>query len=199
MHVKEKADFDNQIKEGKVLVDFFATWCGPCKMLSPLVESLSKEHDELKVLKVDVDEAEAIAAEYNIYSIPTLIYFENGKAVRTSDSLNGGVAAPNHHRVGIMGQLRQRIDIGRGDVKDVNIRRQGRFFLNEFLKQSDRKAFIAARKFEEVDIARKQPFEDRIGRKEIDVPGGDMKQDTQRLANLSVMRDDLFLRERLFS
>jgi thioredoxin 1 len=74
MHVKEKADFDNQIKEGKVLVDFFATWCGPCKMLSPLVESLSKEHDELKVLKVDVDEAEAIAAEYNIYSIPTLIY-----------------------------------------------------------------------------------------------------------------------------
>ena len=84
MHVKEKADFDNQIKEGKVLVDFFATWCGPCKMLSPLVESLSKEHDELKVLKVDVDEAEAIAAEYNIYSIPTLIYFENGKPVRTS-------------------------------------------------------------------------------------------------------------------
>jgi thioredoxin 1 len=84
MHVKEKADFDNQIKEGKVLVDFFATWCGPCKMLSPLVESLSKEHDELKVLKVDVDEAEAIAAEYNIYSIPTLIYFENGKAARTS-------------------------------------------------------------------------------------------------------------------
>jgi len=84
MHVKEKADFEKETKEGKVLVDFFATWCGPCKMLSPLVESLAKEHDDIKVLKIDVDEAEAIAAEYNVYSIPTLIYFEDGKAVRQS-------------------------------------------------------------------------------------------------------------------
>jgi len=84
MHVKEKADFDKEIKEGSVLVDFFATWCGPCKMLSPLVETLAQDHPELKVLKVDVDEAEEIAAQFNVYSIPTLIYFENGKAVRQS-------------------------------------------------------------------------------------------------------------------
>jgi thioredoxin 1 len=84
MHVKEKADFDKETQEGAVLVDFFATWCGPCKMLSPLVENLSKDHPELKVLKVDVDEAEEIAAQYNVYSIPTLVYFENGKALRQS-------------------------------------------------------------------------------------------------------------------
>ena len=44
MHVKEKADFDNQIKEGKVLVDFFATWCGPCSMLAPIVEKVATDH-----------------------------------------------------------------------------------------------------------------------------------------------------------
>ena len=65
-------------------MDFFATWCGPCKMLSPLVENLSKDHPELKVIKVDVDEAQEIAAQYNVYSIPTLVYFENGKALRQS-------------------------------------------------------------------------------------------------------------------
>jgi thioredoxin 1 len=84
MHVKEKADFEKETAEGKVLVDFFATWCGPCKMLSPLVEKLAKEHNEIKVIKVDVDESEEIAAEYTVYSIPTLIYFENGKPVRQS-------------------------------------------------------------------------------------------------------------------
>jgi len=84
MHVKEKADFDKETQGGAVLVDFFATWCGPCKMLSPLVENLSKDHPELKVIKVDVDEAQEIAAQYNVYSIPTLVYFENGKALRQS-------------------------------------------------------------------------------------------------------------------
>jgi thioredoxin 1 len=84
LHVTKKDEFDKETGEGKVLVDFFATWCGPCSMLSPLVEKLAKEHEEIKVIKVDVDQAEEIAATYNVYSIPTLIYFENGKAVRQS-------------------------------------------------------------------------------------------------------------------
>lgn len=84
LHLTNKAEFDKETAEGKVLVDFFATWCGPCSMLSPLVEKLAKEHEEIKVIKVDVDQAEEIAATYNVYSIPTLVYFENGQAVRQS-------------------------------------------------------------------------------------------------------------------
>jgi thioredoxin 1 len=84
LHITDKAEFEKETKDGKVLVDFFATWCGPCTMLSPLVERLSKEHPELKVIKIDVDQAEEIAATFSVYSIPTLIYFENGKAVRQS-------------------------------------------------------------------------------------------------------------------
>jgi thioredoxin 1 len=84
LHIEKKDEFEKETKEGKVLVDFFATWCGPCSMLSPLVEKLSKDHPEIKVIKVDVDKAEEIAAMFNVYSIPTLVYFEDGKAVRQS-------------------------------------------------------------------------------------------------------------------
>jgi thioredoxin 1 len=64
------------------LVDFFATWCGPCSMLSPLVEKLSQDNPNLKVLKIDVDQNPEVASLFDVYSIPTLIFFENGKAVR---------------------------------------------------------------------------------------------------------------------
>jgi thioredoxin 1 len=82
IHIEDKKGFDKEISEGKVLVDFFATWCGPCSMLSPLVEKLAEEHPELKVLKVDVDRVQEAAAAFDVYSIPTLIYFENGQPVR---------------------------------------------------------------------------------------------------------------------
>jgi thioredoxin 1 len=81
LHIGAKDEFDKETASGRVLVDFFATWCGPCGQLAPIVEKIAKEHPELKVLKVDVDEAQDLAAAYNVYSIPTLIYFENGKAV----------------------------------------------------------------------------------------------------------------------
>jgi thioredoxin 1 len=82
-HIKSTAEFDTEIAKGNVLVDFFATWCGPCSMLSPIVEKLAKEHPELKVLKVDVDENPEVASRFDVYSIPTLIYFTDGKAQRT--------------------------------------------------------------------------------------------------------------------
>ena len=74
----EKENFKELIKE-KVLVDFYANWCGPCKMLSPILE---RTNSELKVIKVDVDSFEDLAREYGVMSIPTLILFENGKELK---------------------------------------------------------------------------------------------------------------------
>ena len=70
--------------EKKVLVDFYADWCGPCKMMSPVVDEIAKDYSEkLKVCKLNVDEAGDIAGEYGVMSIPTLIFFENGKVIDT--------------------------------------------------------------------------------------------------------------------
>ena len=68
--------------EGKVLVDFWASWCGPCKMLSPVVEQLSEEKPDVKFVGVDVDAAERLAIKFGISSIPCLILFENGEEVK---------------------------------------------------------------------------------------------------------------------
>lgn len=65
-----------------VLVDFWASWCGPCRMLSPIVDEISEERTDIKVGKVNVDEQEALAMRFGIMSIPTLIVFKNGEAVR---------------------------------------------------------------------------------------------------------------------
>ena len=82
IHVNDFKEFNEKIASGRVLVDFFATWCGPCKMLAPLLEEIDerKEAGDLLIIKVDVDEAGIIAANYGIQSIPTLIVFENGQA-----------------------------------------------------------------------------------------------------------------------
>lgn len=63
-----------------VLVDFYADWCGPCKMLAPVVEQLSNETDAFEVVKLNVDDAPDLAARYGVMSIPTLIVFKNGEA-----------------------------------------------------------------------------------------------------------------------
>lgn len=72
-----------------VLVDFYADWCGPCKMIAPIVEALAKEYDgKVKIGKLDVDSNGAIAQKYKVMSIPTIIIFKDGKAV---DTLVGAV------------------------------------------------------------------------------------------------------------
>ena len=76
------ANFEKEVlnSEKPVLVDFFADWCGPCKMMAPIVEELATELDgKAKVGKINVDENSDIAVEYNVMSIPTLIVFKNGK------------------------------------------------------------------------------------------------------------------------
>ena len=65
-----------------VLLDFWASWCGPCRMLSPIVDEVAEERTDVKVGKVNVDEQPELAAEFGVMSIPTLLLFENGKLVR---------------------------------------------------------------------------------------------------------------------
>jgi len=86
VHVSNLEEFNEKISKGRVLVDFFATWCGPCKMLAPVLEEIDerKEAGDLLIVKVDVDEAGVIAARFGIQSIPTLILFEDGKATKNA-------------------------------------------------------------------------------------------------------------------
>ena len=81
IEIKNVAEFEQHIGKGNVLVDFYATWCGPCNMVAPIVAQIAKEHQDLTVLRVDVDEVEALARQYNIFSIPTLLHFVDGKLV----------------------------------------------------------------------------------------------------------------------
>lgn len=80
-HVKDQADFKSKLEEAGaklVLVDFHATWCGPCKNISPFVDTLFEElKDKLVVLKIDVDEVEELAVEYAVNSMPTFIFIKN--------------------------------------------------------------------------------------------------------------------------
>lgn len=76
------ANFSNDISKGLVLVDFWATWCGPCKMIAPVLEELDQELDgKFNVVKLDVDQNQETAAKYGIMSIPTLVLFKDGVQV----------------------------------------------------------------------------------------------------------------------
>lgn len=81
-------EFKEEIKEGVVVVDFFADWCGPCKMLSPVMESLSEEMNNVNFIKVNVDECGDIAREYRIMNIPTIIMFKDGVKKETIVGFN---------------------------------------------------------------------------------------------------------------
>ena len=79
VHNLTSADFDSAIATGKCVVDFWASWCGPCRMQGPILDQFAEENTQVKVCKVNVDEQEALAARFAVMSIPTLVYFEDGK------------------------------------------------------------------------------------------------------------------------
>ena len=82
--LENEQDFFELINNKLVLVDFYATWCGPCRMISPIIDKVAKETTDLMVVKVDVDKYPNIATKYGIMSIPTLKVFKNGKEEKTS-------------------------------------------------------------------------------------------------------------------
>ena len=87
-------NFNSEVKNSKVpvLVDFYADWCGPCRMLSPIIEKLAKKYEgKVKVYKLNVDEAGVTAGKYNVSSIPTVIMFKNGNFV---DQFMGAIPEP---------------------------------------------------------------------------------------------------------
>lgn len=90
-HVKDMNEFTTKLSEatGLVVVDFFATWCGPCKLIAPKIEELAVEFPDVVFLKVDVDECEDISAEYDISAMPTFVFI---KAQKKVDAFSGANA-----------------------------------------------------------------------------------------------------------
>lgn len=79
IQIINEENFEQEISTGTVLVDFYADWCGPCKMLAPILEEISEEREDIAVKKVNIDECNNLAVKYSIFSIPTMIVFQNGK------------------------------------------------------------------------------------------------------------------------
>lgn len=90
IHVNSE-NFEEILKsDKKVLLDFWATWCGPCQMLAPIIEQFANEHPEYVVGKIDVDEEKTLALKYDIMSIPTLIVIDNGEEINRSTGVIPG-------------------------------------------------------------------------------------------------------------
>lgn len=90
IHIK-KENFEEEVLKSKVpvMLDFSATWCGPCKMVAPAVNELAADfHGKAKIAKLDIDESVELAQKYNVMSVPTLLYFKDGKVV---DQIVGAV------------------------------------------------------------------------------------------------------------
>ncbi|MBO5128294.1 MAG: thioredoxin [Clostridia bacterium] len=101
MSVMEINKFNfNTVKntEKTVLLDFYADWCGPCRMVAPIVHNIAEERDDVLVGKINVDEEQAIAAAFGVVSIPTLVVMKNGKIVRQATG-----ARPKHQILTMLG------------------------------------------------------------------------------------------------
>ena len=81
MEINGISELEKVTSEGLVVVDFFATWCGPCKMLSPVLEQINEDRSDVKIVKVDIDSNMDLAKKYGIMSVPTVILFKDGKEV----------------------------------------------------------------------------------------------------------------------
>ena len=93
MKIVNTQEFNELMNEKAVLVDFFATWCGPCKMLSPVLEGVAeKMKDKVMIVKVDVDRSPDLAAKFGVMSVPTMIMFKNGRQV---DAFSGYMPEAN--------------------------------------------------------------------------------------------------------
>ena len=82
-----KDNFDNEVSSGTVLVDFNASWCGPCRMIRPILDEIAEEKTSSKIVSVDIDEQMELAEKYNVSSIPCLVLFKDGKEVTRSIGL----------------------------------------------------------------------------------------------------------------
>ena len=84
-----KENFDKEVlqAEGTVLIDFWAAWCGPCRMIAPAVEKIAEERPDVKVCKVNIDDEQELAIKYGVMSIPTLMIVKNGEIVNTAIGL----------------------------------------------------------------------------------------------------------------
>ena len=78
-----ESEFEDEVLKNKktVIVDFFATWCGPCQMLMPVLKEISEERNDIDIIEIDVDESRALAYKYEIEAVPTMIIFKNGTAI----------------------------------------------------------------------------------------------------------------------
>ena len=95
MKIVNKTEFEQIVSQGYTLVDFFANWCGPCKMLGPVLEEVSKDYPNVDFVKVDVDEEGELAQQFKVMSIPALFLVKDGKVVAKTGGMQPAASIKN--------------------------------------------------------------------------------------------------------